>query len=158
MSVYRSAAAAGLMPFDPHSLNTAVLSVLRRMEKSAFSALPDGRGARQPPLRRCAAVPRQLLLVKPAISPHPPAGGTPTRRGRRPHDMPPPRAVSFNKRGMEIFRRQQTTRILIPFAAQARGEKRGLRAVRFLEARATDLYSLNLPPSSPAPDMPEDYR
>ncbi|WP_418709968.1 nucleotidyltransferase family protein, partial [Anaerotruncus massiliensis (ex Liu et al. 2021)] len=162
MSVYRSAAAAGLMPFDPHSLNTAVLSTLRRMEKSAFSALPDvsGEGLDNrlyDGVRAAVSLDELLSLVK--------TKRYPLSRIRRLvwnaylgvdadlMTLPPPyaRVLSFNKRGMEILSAaNRTTRIPVSHSLLKLAEKNEACA-RFasLEARATDLYSLGLPAVQP---------
>ena len=162
MSVYRSAAAAGLMPFGPHSLNTAVLSVLRRMEKSAFSALPDvsGEGLDNrlyDGVRAAVSLDELLSLVK--------TKRYPLSRIRRLvwnaylgtdsglMTLPPPyaRVLSFNKRGMEILSAaNRTTRIPVSHSLLKLAEKNETCA-RFasLEARATDLYSLGLPAVQP---------
>lgn len=162
MNVYRSAAAAGLMPFDPHSLNTAVLSTLRHMEKAAFSTLPDvseeGLDNRlYDAVRSAVSLDELLSLVK--------TKRYPLSRIRRlvwnaylgvPADLmllPPPyaRVLSFNKRGMEILSAaNKAASIPVSHSLRKLAEKDEACA-RFasLEARATDLYSLGLPVVQP---------
>ena len=162
MNVYRSAAAAGLMPFSPHSLNTAVLCTLRSMEREEFSRLPDvseeGLDNRLYDAARAAVSLDELLaLVK-------------TKRYtlarirrlvwnaflRVPADLlrlpaPYARVLSFNKRGLEILSAANRTTKLPVSHSLVKLEERGGDCARFarLEARATDLYSLGLPAVQP---------
>ena len=160
-AVYRSAETAGLMPFRPHSLNTAVLAVLRRMEREEFSRLPDiseGLDNRlYDAVRTAVSLDELLSLVK--------TKRYPLSRIRRlvwnawlgvPDGLmqtPPPyiRVLSFNRRGMEILSKaNHTTRLPVSHSLARLAEKNALCAqFAQLEARAADLFSLGLPTVQP---------
>ncbi|MEM1484795.1 nucleotidyltransferase family protein [Oscillospiraceae bacterium PP1C4] len=155
--VYRSAAAAGLMPFVPHSLHTAVLSSLRMMQREDFATLPDISEGLDNRLfdaaRRAVSLDELLSLVK--------TKRYPLSRIRRLAwnaylkvdaslmRTPPPyaRVLSFNKRGLEILTAaNRTTKLPVSHSLLKLEEKDEVCAsFAKLEALATDLYLLGLP-------------
>lgn len=158
LQIYQTAAAAGRMPFDSHSLNTAVLAHLRMMEKEAFSLLPDvsgeGLGNRLYESVR-AAVSLDDLLARVKTKRYTLARirrlvwhaflGTDAALMR----LPPPyiRVLAFNRRGMELLSAADKTARLPISHSLAKLEAHNETCARFarLEARAADLYALGLP-------------
>ena len=158
LQIYRAAAAAGRMPFDSHSLNTAVLAHLRMMEKDAFSRLPDisseGLDNRLHDAVR-SSVSLDDLLARTKTKRYTLARirrlvwhaflGTDAALMR----LPPPyiRVLAFNRRGMELLSAADQTASLPISQSLAKLEAHDDVCARFaqLEARAADLYALGLP-------------
>ena len=162
LEVDRSAAAGGLLPFSPHSLDRAVLAFLRRMDRAWFGQLPDisGEGLDNrlyEAVRQAGSLEDLYALAK--------TKRYPLARIRRlvwngflgvPADLtalPPPyiRVLSMGRRGMEILSAaNHTTRLPVSHSLR-RLEDRGGDCTRFarLEALAADLYALGLPAPPP---------
>ena len=146
------------MPFDSHSLNTAVLAHLRMMEQDAFSRLPDisseGLDNRLHDAVR-SSVSLDDLLARTKTKRYTLARirrlvwhaflGTDAALMR----LPPPyiRVLAFNRRGMELLSAADQTASLPISHSLAKLEAHDDVCARFaqLEARAADLYALGLP-------------
>ncbi len=161
MKVYQSAKAGGLFPFRPHSLDTAVLSAVRKMEPETFASLPDLSEGLENRLyaaaRQAVSLDGLLSLVK--------TKRYPLSRIRRlvwnaylgvPGDLmqlPPPyiRVLASNRRGLELLSKSSRTARLPVSHSLARLEEKGELAARMVRlcARASDLYALGLPAVQP---------
>lgn len=159
--VYHSAVSAGMMPFQSHSLNTAVLSSLRCMTLEQFSSLPDiseGLDNRlYDGVRAAVSVDELLNLVK--------TKRYTLSRIRRlvwnaylqvdgallSQPVPYIRVLSFNKQGLEILTAaNKTTRLPVSHSLAKLRDRGGLcQTLAQLEGHAADLYALGLPVALP---------
>ena len=167
MAVYRSAAQAGLMPFDSHSLHTSLLSSLRTMDEAEFASLPDLSEGLEHRIYDAvhASVSVDALLAAVKTKRYPLSRirrliwNAYLRTPARSIQVPPPyaRVLSFNRRGMELLSDIRAFGAIPVSHSLAKLEQLGSVCAEFarFEAKSSDLYVLGLPTVQPCGS---DYR
>lgn len=154
---YQNAGGQGLLPAEPACGETALLAVLRRMEREEFARLPDLSEGLENRLYAAArgAATLEALLAAAKSKRYPLArlrrlvfsaylGLTAEDAAASPPYL---RVLGFGKAGVEVLNRAKRTAALPLSSSLAQLERENEFCGRFarLEARSTDLYALTLP-------------
>lgn len=159
--VYTEADSKRLLPALPAKTETAVLAVLRRMAKADFEALPDiSEGLENRfymAVRRARSMNELFACMKSKRYPLARLRRLVTAAylGLTASDclapLPYLRVLGWNEKGLEVLARaKQTAELpLSSSLAQLRDKSPECERFAFLEAQATDLFSLSLPSALP---------